>query len=81
VTPTGGTTRIATVLISPTQFEVVVTGPFGGVLRIVLDRETMSGFVSLNGLRVAQITIVDGCVTVEYTVPDVPTETRCAVED
>lgn len=80
VTPTGKAPRIATVLISPTQFEVVATGPFGGVLRIVLDRSTMSGFVSLNGLTVAQITIVDGCVSVDYLVPEVPSETICPVE-
>ena len=38
----------------------------------------MTGEVSLNGLTVATVTIVDGCITIDYVVPGVPDETVCS---
>lgn len=66
VTPTGGPTSVVLVGLSPTSFEVVVSGPRGNTLRFTFDRGTMSGMVSLNGRAVAQVTVSDGCAHVDY---------------
>ncbi len=66
VTPAGGATIAVTVIVSPTQFELIVNGPRGGVVRFLLDRETMTGTVTHNGNPVATIAIVEGCAHIDY---------------
>jgi hypothetical protein len=66
VTPTGGPSAVVEVVLSPTRFELIVTGPLGGVVRFLLDRDTMSGMVSINGHDVAEVVIVDGCSHIDF---------------
>jgi len=69
VTATGGASAVATVLVSPTRFELIVTGPFGNTLHFVFDRSSMSGTLGINGREVALITVSAGCTHVDYTDP------------
>ena len=67
ITPVGGTTTIVTSIVSPTQFEFVVTGPMGGTVRFNLNRLTMTGSVYVNGYQVATFAITNGCTDVDFT--------------
>ena len=65
-------------MLDANSFELTVNGPLGGVLSFQLNRVTMTGQLLLNGIVVANVTIVDGCTTVQYTVPGVPDKVVCA---
>jgi len=69
VTATGGASAVATVMVSPTRFELVVTGPFGNTLRFVFDRSSMTGTLGVNGRDVALVTVSGGCTHVDYMDP------------
>ncbi len=75
--PNGGATSTVTVVLSPSSFELIATGPRGNTVRITLDASTMTGSVSINGREVATIAISDGCVTIDYTDPALTDEVRC----
>lgn len=75
--PSGGATSTVTIVLSPTSFELVATGPRGNTVRITLDASTMTGSVSINGREVASIAISDGCVTIDFTDPALADEVRC----
>jgi len=66
VTPTGGATVIVTAIVSPTQFEFVVTGPMGGTVRFNLNRTSMSGSVYVNGYQVATFAVEGGCTDIDF---------------
>jgi len=78
VTPTGGPTTMVTAVVNPNSFELTVNGPLGGVLVFQLNRTTMTGQVLLNGIPVADVTIVGGCATIGYTVPGMSDEVVCS---
>jgi len=80
VTPTGGDSIVVNSVITPNSFELVVTGPRGGVLRFTLDRRTLSGEISLNGIPVADVEFVEGCAMVDYYNPMIEDETICPEE-
>ena len=67
ITPVGGVATVVTVIVSPTQLELVATGPMGGTVRFNLNRLTMTGSVYVNGYHVATI-VVDGvCTAIDFT--------------
>jgi len=76
--PTDGPTVQVTVVLGPTRFELVLTGPRGGVLRFVLDREAMSGSVSVNGRTVADVSIEGACATIDFFDASFDDRTICA---
>ena len=78
VTPTGGSTTIVTVMIDATSLEMFVSGPLGGALTFRLDRLTMTGQLLLGNLVVADVMIIDGCTTIQFTVPGVPDKVVCS---
>ncbi len=78
ITPTGGTTVMVSVVVSPTRFQLIVTGPLGNTLRFALNRETMTGTVSINSNEVASVTILDGCTTINFFSEELVDRTVCA---
>jgi hypothetical protein len=74
---TGAVTVTATVAISSTSFELVVTGPLGGTVRFTLDRETMTGTISLNRREVATVAIVEGCAVIDFLNDAIQDGTLC----
>ena len=77
-TSASGFSSTVTAIVDMNRFELVVNGPLGGVLRFQLDRNTMTGQVLLNGIPVADVTIVGGCATIQYTLPGVPDRVVCS---
>ena len=51
-------------IVSPSQLELVATGPMGGTVRFNLNRQSMVGSVYVNGYHVASIT-VGTCTEIE----------------
>ncbi len=78
VTPAGGTSLVVVVVVSPTRFEETVTGPRGNTIRFVLNRETMTGTIQVNGTEVAAVTLSGGCAQVDFVNPDLTDFTICA---
>jgi hypothetical protein len=74
---TGAVTVAATAVVSPTSFELVVNGPLGGTVRFALDRETMTGTISLNRREVATVAIIDGCAVVNFLNDAIQDGTLC----
>jgi len=66
VAPTGHSPSVVTALLSPSSFELVVTGPYGNTLRFSFDRVSMRGDVSINGRLAATVLVSDGCAHVDY---------------
>ena len=66
VTPTGQTPSVVTALLSPSRFDLIVTGPYGNTLRFGFDRVSMSGVVSWNGRHVATVEVSEGCAHVDW---------------
>ena len=66
VTPTGQSPSVVTALLSPSRFDLIVTGPYGNTLRFGFDRLSMSGTVSVNSRLVATIEVSEGCAHVDY---------------
>ncbi len=64
-------------MVGPAQLELTVIGPRGGVLFIALDRVAMTGTVTLNGIQVAAISVVNGCAVVDAIVPELENGTFC----
>lgn len=77
VTPAGGATAVVTTVLTPSRFELVVTGPLGGTLRFVMNRDTMGGVVLLDGVEVAEIDVVDGCVSIDFLGAGLTDEVVC----
>jgi hypothetical protein len=67
VTPVGGTATVVTVIVSPSQFELVVTGPMGGTVRFNMNRVSMTGTVYVNGYMVATIVVDGTCTAIDFT--------------
>lgn len=67
VTPVGGTATVVTVIVSPSQFELVVTGPMGGTVRFNMNRLSMTGTVYVNGYMVATIVVDGTCTAIDFT--------------
>jgi hypothetical protein len=67
VTPTGGSSVVVTAVASPSQFELVVTGPMGGTVRMNMDRVSMTGSVYVNGYQVATFAVDAGCTDIDFT--------------
>ena len=67
VTPVGGSQMIVTVSVSPTQLELVATGPMGGTVRFNLNRQSMTGSVYVNGYHVATIVVDGTCTVIDFT--------------
>jgi hypothetical protein len=67
VTPAGGSPMSVTVVVSPTQFELVATGPMGGTVRFALNRLSMTGTVYVNGYQVATIAVEGSCTAIDFT--------------
>jgi hypothetical protein len=78
VTPAGGASVVVAVVISPSRFEETVTGPRGNTIRFVLNRETMTGTIRVNGTEVAAVTITGGCAHVDFVNPELTDFTICA---
>jgi hypothetical protein len=66
VTPVGGSATVVTVILSPTQLELVATGPMGGTVRFNLNRQSMAGSVYVNGYHVASI-VIGTCTEIDFT--------------
>ena len=66
VTPVGGATSVVTVVVSPSQLELVATGPMGGTVRFNLNRQSMVGSVYVNGYHVASI-VIGTCTEIDFT--------------
>lgn len=77
ITPNGGGTAVVTVVLRPGLFELTATGPLGRTLKFVLNQETMTGVIMLNGQVVAQLTITNGCANVDYVDPALTDEQFC----
>lgn len=67
VTPAGGSPMNVTVVVSPTQLELVATGPMGGTVRFTLNRLAMTGTVYVNGYQVATIVVEGSCTAIDFT--------------
>lgn len=67
VTPVGGSATVVTVIVSPSQFELVVTGPMGGTVRFNMNRQSMTGTVYVNGYMVATIVVDGTCTSIDFT--------------
>ncbi len=77
ITPAGGSTVVVTMTVTPGVLNMTFTGPMGGTMTLSLDRDTMSGSLSMNGIQVATLTIANGCVNINSTVPGVPDQQVC----
>ena len=77
ITPTGGATVVVTTTITPGALDMSFAGPLGGTMTLSIDRQTMSGTLSLNGLQVATLTFADGCVTINSSIPVIPSQEVC----
>lgn len=77
VTSAGGQDVSVSIVVGPTQLELTVIGPRGGVLLIALDRVAMTGTVTLNGIQVAAFSVVNGCAVVDAIVPELENGTFC----
>lgn len=77
VSPAGGQEMAVSAVLDVAQLELTVVGPRGGVLRIAMDRAAMTGTVTLNGLQVAAVSIVDGCAVIDAIVPQLEDQTVC----
>ena len=77
VTPVGSPSVVVEVLVTPSRFELIVTGPMGGVVRFLFDRDSMSGVVRINGFEVATITIVEGCAHIDFVNHDLDPAVVC----
>ena len=78
ITPAGGQTTVVRMTVNPTTLDIRLTGPLGGILGLQLDRETMTGSLSLNGIQVATVSIENGCATIVSSIPAIPDQTVCA---
>jgi len=78
ITPAGGETAVVRIVVDPTTMDLSLTGPLGGVLGLELNRETMSGSLTLNGIQVATISIEGGCANIVSSVPAIPDQTICS---
>ena len=56
-----------TVVVTPTQFEMMATGPMGGTVRFDLNRVSMTGSVFVNGYLVATIVVEGTCTSIDFT--------------
>lgn len=77
VTTTGGDTVTVTTTVSPTSFVMVLTGPRGGVVRFVMNIETGEGMASWNGINVAEVSFVEGCINIDYLNPEIEDQLIC----
>jgi hypothetical protein len=77
-TPAGGASVVVVVVVSPTRFEETVTGPRGNTIRFVLNRETMTGTMQVNGTEVAAVILSGGCAHVDFVNPELTDFTICA---
>ena len=66
VTPTGQSPSVVTAMLSPSRFDLILTGPYGNTLRFGFDRVSMSGTVSVNSRLVAMIEVSEGCAHVDW---------------
>ena len=78
ITPAGGDTAVVRMNVDPTMLDMRLTGPMGGLLELAMNRETMSGTLSLNGVQVATVSIDNGCATIVSSIPAIPDQTICA---
>lgn len=78
ITPAGGETAVVRMVVDPTTMDISLTGPMGGLLGLELNRETMSGSLTLNGIQVATVSIDNGCATIVSSVPAIPDQTICS---
>lgn len=76
-TPTGGSTAVVTVTITPDQLTLVIAGAGGHTLRIDVNRQTMTGTIQLDGVVVASVTFQEGCAVVNYVDPNLQDVTVC----
>ena len=61
----GGGNAVSTITVTPDVLDVLVSA--GAVeVRFVLDRATLYGTVQVNGTLVANVTVIDGCMVVDY---------------
>jgi hypothetical protein len=77
VSPAGGQEMAVSAVLDAAQLELTLVGPRGGVLRIAMDRAAMTGAMTLNGLQVAAVSIVDGCAVIDPIVPGLEDQTIC----
>ena len=77
VAPASGQDVSVSVAIDLGRLELTVIGPRGGVLRVDLDRATLTGTVTLNGIQVAGVSIVNGCAAIDAIVPELEDRTIC----
>ncbi|MBD3869316.1 MAG: hypothetical protein IFK94_14440 [Acidobacteria bacterium] len=78
ITPVGGQTAVVRMMVDPTMLDMRLTGPMGGALGLELDRETMTGSLSLNGIQVATVSIEGGCAIIVSSIPAIPDQTVCS---
>lgn len=78
VTPAGGSSRVVVVHATPLDLSITRVGPAGHVVKFDLDRATMTGTVQVDGHLVANVTIADGCASIDYVNPALTDETICS---
>ncbi len=77
VTPAGGSPIIVNVVLSPGTIDLTVVGSEGHTYRFSFNRTTMTGSVSVNGNVVANVSVLNGCVTIDYVDPSLTDKTIC----
>jgi hypothetical protein len=77
ITPDGGASVVVTTTITPGTLDMTFAGPLGGTMTLSIDRQTMTGTLSLNGLQVATLTFAEGCITISSSIPGIPSQEIC----
>ena len=78
LSPAGGSTVVASMVITPLQFQLSATGSGGVAVGFDLERHDMNGTASLDGEDVAMVTFADNCAYIDYFAELLQDGTYCA---